>query len=343
MWGVSLEQLQELLKDSRFSPGMSTRSVVEQIIKPDTAGRNLGFAVLKNYEQPLTARMLVSHAWDDSFADLVSALTPLKDQGPFWLAATAMYQPEDNPNLTIERQLGAEAGGPLVAVLSQATCLLCVLTETGNIFSRLWCIFEIYTALELGLEVRMISKQRGVGLSTAIDQVLIESCFEPISCKSACCGVPGQPHGEADQTAIRAAIEALPGGYDALDRAVDEVRFRALKEACERLLGGGWKDTEIGRRCSEAISVAASRLGPAFAPMRSSPELQPRVSTSGIRSSTIVDVPSSPLLSLQLSRQAAEQRTVNQSPTLRWPASKASGASTPRSAIRQHWAPTTSV
>jgi len=244
---------------------MTTREVVDAIIKPDTAGCGAGYALLKNADRPLRAAVLVSHAWDAKYGDLVSALAASGHNGPFWICATALYQPEDTPELTLERQMGSEAGGPLTAVLGQVALLLCVLTTTCNIYTRLrpglivwgWCLFEIFTAVQLGVQVDVTSRQSGRYGLGALEDALLKLCEEPIEADRAACGR------SVDEGAIREALRAVAGGQRAVDQAVEESRLAALVRGRDRLQGGGWKDTPIGRQFQDAICVVSARLGKA--------------------------------------------------------------------------------
>merc|ERR1712113_513344 len=130
------------------------------LIKPTTAGRGAGYALFVNLACPLRIQVMVSHAWDETYDDFLGALASSGDVGPFWVCATALYQPEDIPEMSLARQLGAEAGGPLVTVLNNASAVLCVVTPTTNVFTRLWCLFEMFTAVEMRREVRVAKMQR---------------------------------------------------------------------------------------------------------------------------------------------------------------------------------------
>lgn len=264
LWGITLGQLKDLMTDSRHVDSMTTRDVVERIIKPDTRGTGAGYALLKNLEHPLRATVMVTHAWDAKYSDLVSALAVSGEKGPFWVCATAMYQPEDIPELTLERQMGQEAGGPLTAVLGQVAMLLCVLTATCNVYSRLWCLFEIFTAVQLGVEVRVTSRQSGRYGLGMLDDLLLVLCAEGINSSDSECGCEGDNGcGSIDEAAIRGAIHASPGGHRAVDVVVEEARLAALVQKRDRLVGGGWKDTNIGRQYQEAINNVMARLGKA--------------------------------------------------------------------------------
>lgn len=365
LWGITLNQLKELANDPRHTDSMTTRDVVEKIIKPDTAGTGAGYALLKNSDRPLRAAIMVSHAWDAKYADLVAAIAASGEVGPFWVCATALYQPEDIPEVTLERQLGAEAGGPLTAVLGQAAAVLCVLTAACNIYTRLWCLFEIFTAGQLGVEVRVTSKQRKFGLGP-FDELLLLLCKERIDSSRARCGFD-QASGRVDDMAIRGAIEASPGGHKAVDTSVEAARLTALVYARDRLVGGGWKDTTIMRQYDDAINVVSQRLGKVVGPPANHPDADEVPSSTGRTmqkawSDANLTVATPPVLSsargdAHVRRQSgppvsatppSARVTINTSGKFRTRRPQANllqqpGPSTPRSTTRQKWAQTTSL
>merc|ERR1719282_2022142 len=109
--------------------------------------------------------------------------------------------------------------------------MVCVLSSTGNIYTRLWCLFEIFTAFQLGQDVRVATRYRGFQYEV-FDNLFMRLCLEPINSRSAQCGI------FADEHAIRGAIEASPGSYNAVDHAIENVRLATLLKSRERILGG---------------------------------------------------------------------------------------------------------
>lgn len=257
LWGISLAQLADLANDQRHTLGMTTREVVDCMVKLDTAGLGLGYALFRNLGQPLRGSLFVSHAWDEKYAELVSILTTSSESGPFWVCATAMCQANcpETPRLVMMKQPAVEV--VMTAALQQATALLCVLTADCNVYARLWCLYEMHEASQMKLDIRVAQRRRAWGLA---DEVLLRLCADPVDSRSARCGPPGSAMGE-DEKALRARIEGLEGAFDTLDRAVDEVRLSALLSARDQLLGGGWNDTGIGRRYTDIIDRVCSRLG----------------------------------------------------------------------------------
>eukprot|EP00927_Polykrikos_kofoidii_P068092 TRINITY_DN63489_c0_g1_i1.p1 TRINITY_DN63489_c0_g1~~TRINITY_DN63489_c0_g1_i1.p1 ORF type:complete len:1214 (+),score=137.61 TRINITY_DN63489_c0_g1_i1:164-3805(+) len=235
MWGITLEQLRGVktapgycLPSTWYDKGMTMRDVVEQIIKPQTAGQGMGYALFLNFAKPLRARVMISHAWDESYEGVINALAHSGVKGPFWICAMAIYQPEDLPEVTIARQLGpSPRRGPFATVLRQASQMLCLLTELCNIYTRMWCVYEMFVAMEFGVQVRMVQSFAYSARLGVVD-ALYEQCSRPVRSQEARCGNPASPINN-DERAIRREIESS-SSYEAVNRAVEEARLQALLE-----------------------------------------------------------------------------------------------------------------
>merc|ERR1719440_1403718 len=110
MWAVSLEQLEEILEDPRYQGGffsrwnpssadsrVTFRDVFQRIIRADTLGKGIGYAMLKNHHQPLKARVVICHSWEDDYAEFVSNLQASGEKGPFWLCGMAVAHEDGAP------------------------------------------------------------------------------------------------------------------------------------------------------------------------------------------------------------------------------------------------------
>lgn len=247
-----------------FMPSEPTmRDIVELKIKPMTRGTGLGYALKLNCWRPLRAKIMVSHAWEESYVKFILALrcfiygmTVAPSSGirnpanrlhlpdephrlVFWVCSTAIYQSEDIPELTIQKQLGPNPhSGPFAAVLRQALAMVCCVTEDCNIYTRMWCVFEIFMAKELQVPVFMANGSTG---GTQFSDILWDDafrinmdafgrqCLEPVNSHSARCGLPSLPVND-DEKMIRRAIEASPGQFAAVDLAVEEARLETLNK-----------------------------------------------------------------------------------------------------------------
>ena len=109
-----------------------------------------------NRHSPLRAAIMVSHAWDERFYEFFVALKNSGFQGPFWVCALAIYQNEDIPRVTIAEQLGKDPQhGPFATVLRQAECMVAIITAQCDIYTRMWCVYEMFIALSLKLVVHV--------------------------------------------------------------------------------------------------------------------------------------------------------------------------------------------
>ena len=93
---------------------------------------------------------------DETFHEFFVALKSSGFEGPFWVCAMAIYQNEDVEQVTIAKQLGPDAlYGPFATVLRQADCMVAVITAQCDIYTRMWCVFEMAIAIDLTLDVHV--------------------------------------------------------------------------------------------------------------------------------------------------------------------------------------------
>ncbi|CAJ1360866.1 unnamed protein product [Effrenium voratum] len=178
---------------------------------------------------------MVSHAWDEYYRDFSEAIVDAGVAGPFWVCAFAIYQPEDLPEVSIVKQLGPDvARGPFAHVLHHADSMLAVVTTSCNIYTRMWCVFEMYVALQRGVPVKMfgfavpVAGMCGIRSGELINDPIRDATCEAVDTKSARCGAPNLPQND-DEKAIRQCIELMPGGYVAIDEAIEKERLRYLQ------------------------------------------------------------------------------------------------------------------
>ena len=244
MWGVTIEQLEAMPQEG------TARDLVEKHIKPATAGKGVGMALLLNEHAPLRARTMVTHAWDESFEGFVKALRDhvdrTGDQGPFWICFCAIYQNEDGAGPSIAEQLGPSVeGGPFAAVIrslkslpplaappapsdrrsgdsalstpcAEGGIMVAVITATCDIYTRMWCIYEMFVATQT--ECPVVCTQPPVEWVRSFGSLgwdessnpLIVMCNSAVDSSRARCGNPANPP-NADETNIRAKIESLVG------------------------------------------------------------------------------------------------------------------------------------
>jgi len=279
-WGMSKEQLRNLIADSRarsdWNEHWSVRDFVQKVVIPRTRGTGLGLAALLNESSPLRVNTMVSHAWEENagrfFDDLLDELQD--DEVPF-VCFLALYQPEDSCGPYIVQQLGAERfeDSPFVRVISHlsrysrglqrcmrllhrptfADCVFYVVTspfllldvlfnmmtlnrrwfdkrmivvsneelkaDGCGLYSRLWCVIEVFSALLYHLPVEFTHRSDDHHLFGCQVPKHEHPCSEsgvlqpsPIcrrrSVRDARCGNP-QLSPNHDELRIRAHIEDL--------------------------------------------------------------------------------------------------------------------------------------
>lgn len=225
MWGMTLEQLQGVRKLPGFRGDMSMYDVVSELIVPLTKGGGVGYALSLNALRPLRATYMISHAWNELYVDFLDALSDVEvAEGAFWVCAMAIYQCEDVPEVSIQRQLGNDVRtGPFSTVLKQADRMIAVLTPAADIYTRMWCVLEIFVAVQEGVPVELAALSRSYtsqGVSSSLCDAVIEQSRAPCNSCLARCGNPAAPP-NSDELAIRALVEAGTGSYETLDSAVE--------------------------------------------------------------------------------------------------------------------------
>jgi len=196
--------------------------VVKNLITPLTEGRGVGYALLINNDKPLRAKYMTSHAWGERYDHFVRAINDSRCEGPFWVCAMALYQNEDMPSITISKQLGPSIeNGPFATVLKQATNMIAVFTPAVDIYTRMWCVFEIFMAVKSGVNVQFValSYQYLSGMENIYDAIF-EHGKKASPSVNARCGNPSKPI-NSDEKKIRKLIQAFPGKFDTIDSVIE--------------------------------------------------------------------------------------------------------------------------
>ena len=267
MWGITLEQLRDVTKDPKYDSSMSMYDVVTKIIKPKTAGTGMGYSLLLNQDNPLRAKVMISHAWGEDYDQFLSTLAQGGTEGPFWVCAMSLCQNNDVEDVTIERQLGPSPQfGPFAIVLKQADSMTAIMTESCDIYTRLWCVYEIFTAISLGIPVNLdaFTETKGYGGQTRkYTNVILDSAEKAIDTSQASCGHEG------DKKMIYKEILKQAGGFELIDDVVMWVRIKALIDDLSSN-GASKNNNESGifvptGSCTSSNSVARQNAGIAAA------------------------------------------------------------------------------
>ncbi len=221
MWGITVEQLKAVKELEGYNDSMSMYDVVEDLIKPQTRGKGVGYALLVNKDKPLRAKYMVSHAWGEKYDHFIRAIEHCGCDG-LWVCAMAIYQNEDIPAITISKQLGPSVQfGPFATVLKQASQMIAVFTPAADIYTRMWCVFEIFMAVKNGVPVQFaaLSYQFLSGMENFYDAIF-EHGKKVSPSVNARCGDPSKPMND-DEKKIRKLIEAFPGKFQTIDAVIE--------------------------------------------------------------------------------------------------------------------------
>jgi len=159
---------------------------------------------------------MISHTWDENaFGFFEDIELHVREEEVMFICFFALYQCEDNTGPSIEEQLGPDVrAGPFAEVIAQLKPagrladwsngwlarpqgrMLVVTCEECDLFSRLWCVWEAYTALSLRVPVTFAGRGQVFGTDAP-------------SSRFARCGDPRKSMNE-DERKIRKAIESLP-------------------------------------------------------------------------------------------------------------------------------------
>jgi len=154
----SLQQLNDLDAKVRTQVGgkyrlVTTRDVVDEVIRPFTAGvANRGYACLLNKNKLLPAEAFVSHCWDEAFGVFVTSVNEVFQQFQkmpnLWICFLALSQ---SGRLRTARRPGLKpAEAPFARVMRRCRTVLLVRNAQNDVYKRLWCMYELHTAHQLG-------------------------------------------------------------------------------------------------------------------------------------------------------------------------------------------------
>jgi len=252
-------------------------------------------ALLHN-PQGLSAALMCSHTWGEDLEELHDAIIwslhdhSLTDADPaLWVCLFAIHQARarfpGNPGPTIEDQLAVDPFGTVVATRKSGggdlQAMLAVHTTRVDMYTRLWCPYELYQAQQKRLEIWMGASTR-YEYQLACDKQYLQSFAGDesrarelhlsklaVDTSRAGCSSP------EDAASIRRKIMA-EGGFKMLDAfvlalreqvvsrsrpAVDTKRLKAVGFNCAECKAAGFSCTECetgGFSCTECKAAGFS-------------------------------------------------------------------------------------
>jgi len=249
LWGISLRQLQHFRalvyaaggfrnKDGSFRD-LNMYDLCTEFVKPYTVGSGVSLAVLYNKHMPRKGRLanvFVSHSWGESFLSFVSYLesgvggqTPLTLDDVAWICTFSVCQNQTPEQ--IAAAISSPMDSPFAQVLAKVDEVAVTFNESVSLYSRVWCVYEAFLALEWGKLVRALGLPPRWGDVTAAvrdlpeeewDRVIHEFCGKyPINVQEA------QASLESDRKNI---MEELAGEEDQVNERVNCLRMWALTD-----------------------------------------------------------------------------------------------------------------
>jgi len=159
-WCVTPEQLLVLLEEvEKRYPNEDPKvyTVVKEIIKPRTQDSDESYALLLN-PQGVPVKHFITHAWAEGFKQFARDLLKLNLSGGLWICFLANPQTWHADDL--DQLLGANAWmSPFAVALSEADTVIAVRNPNLNMYTRLWCVFELYLAYTRGKRVEVVGPQ----------------------------------------------------------------------------------------------------------------------------------------------------------------------------------------
>jgi hypothetical protein len=222
---VSVHHLTEVLVP-QCSPGDTIMELVNLVIKPATANSSCSYVrhAGRHYKMdsdhvgPATA--MLSYSWASQVKDVAAAIvewvgttSPQLDprRTYIWMDCLGLNQNVDDVNT------GPAAVAAHTARIRKIDWVLPLLhpLEAPIIKTRLWCLFELYTAssFDSRVDAIFVPGQPNFGVSRA------DVAKRGVADVSSTTAVANRP---ADVAALRAHIKALPNGFRTLDRAVQD-------------------------------------------------------------------------------------------------------------------------
>jgi len=216
-------------RDGNNQYNFSLRDFVEYYIIPFTIGLGVSFSLLVNQEKPKFVGTMVSHAWDEPVPEFSDAVLDSDEVGPFWICALSIHQNNNEKiGVTIGQQLSPNPDtGPFCVVLRAVDKMIAVVTFGCDIYTRLWCVYELYTARKLGVEIELCSFSGLDNFGDMTENVCIANITTKVDSNLARCGNPKSEQ-NADERGIRDAINKSDGRFHGVNQAVEYIRLQYL-------------------------------------------------------------------------------------------------------------------
>jgi len=273
LWSMTLTQWNQVVSECRSHPlfaelirkkerdkYVNLYDINDCFVKPWTRGSGCGIALHMN-PSGLKAEVMMSHCWAEDVEECQDALRfrfAEFDHAPaVWFCLFAQYQPSDEAGPSIQEQLSGStddarpkdsAGKTWTAfkcVIHSVRIMVAIHTTKAELYERLWCVHELDEAMELCRKGDMtvipaLSKQymdnvddrfmmaKRAGATDKEAQAF--AGFKVVTSRAVC--------GKADLEMLMAEIFSRPGGFERLDKNINEFRRVVYEQLKARRLQG---------------------------------------------------------------------------------------------------------
>lgn len=188
-------------------------------VQPWTRGHGCGVSLLMNPEEQLDPQFMISHGWGADVEEDMECLQSLDRDCVIWFCVFANYQCNDGHGPSIADQLALDPFESIIAFVQNVEdgAMLALHSSTVDIYTRMWCVLEISTAL--AMDVPVIAK---VSRSWAVSEISRQGQWGEIDTAAAKCGDPG------DMPELRRKIREQ-GGFQVLNRTIHNFRVQSLR------------------------------------------------------------------------------------------------------------------
>ena len=242
-WGMSLQQFNDFVNACRMTSvwaaacekgHVNLYDVVKSLVKPWTRNTGCSIALRMNPEKVLQAELMVSHSWQECMDQCSEALSNfcarqqvVKAAVILWFCAFAQYQPGDEPGdrgPTVSEQLALDPFGSVIrSLVAGGLGMVVVQTSMGDVYSRLWCVYEIAEAVASKAQVSMAYSQHALETRNGSFEEMLRARTSRASCRE-----------PSDEEMIRSKVEQS-GGFNRLDSIIFEFRLKAFQEMLHEL------------------------------------------------------------------------------------------------------------
>lgn len=220
-------------------------------VKKWTASSGCSLAVMMTGDrQDTAAELMLSHSWGEDVEEFLTAMRQqqvdlsIGDDTMVWFCVFSNYQCEDqqaSQGPTIKQQLAME---PFTAVIESDLVkdgygMVVIHTTADDLYRRLWCLYELHRAVEVGVPVHAAMSDNYLNLvmrracmffaNGADDATMLKAAGIGTSTCEARCGYAG------DEEMLIAVI-MKGSGFQALDQTVQAFRVKCLPPFIAKLL-----------------------------------------------------------------------------------------------------------